>query len=111
MPPSNTIRQPSPSTGVSIFFITVGVLLAIWSAVWYYYLDQNDATWKYFTCTGLFLSGIALLVIGALVGRIGREAQNADTPIAHAATPAVPAAPAAPVAPAAPAQTAPRAGS
>ncbi len=122
-PPNTTIRQPSPSTGVSIFFITVGVLLAIWSAVWYHYLGENDPQWKYFVCTGLFLSGIALLVIGSLVGRIGREAQHADVPIGHLATPAVPATPvvagtpavpAAPVAPAVPAvptQAPPRAGS
>jgi hypothetical protein len=80
----NTVRQPSPSTGISIMYITVGILLAIWSAVWYYFLhhqEQPASDWKYFVCYGLFFSGLALLIIGILVGRIGRAAQHADIPV------------------------------
>ncbi len=80
----NTVRQPSPSTGIAIMYITVGILLTIWSSVWYYFLhhqDQAVSDWKYFVCYGLFFSGLALLTIGLLVGRIGREAQHADIPV------------------------------
>jgi len=80
----NTVRQPSPSTGIAIMYITVGVLLTIWSAVWYYFLSHRELTssdWRYFVCAGLFFSGLALMIIGLLVGRIGREAQHADIPV------------------------------
>ncbi len=82
--PTNTVRQPSPSTGISILYITVGVLLTIWSAVWYWFLNQRAEPaydWKYFVCCGLFFSGLALGIIGILVGRIGRAAQHADVPV------------------------------
>jgi hypothetical protein len=85
-PQNNTLRQPSPSTGLAIFYITIGTLLAIWGGVWYYFLRNEGpanppATWQYYVCAGVFLSGIAIAIIGLLVGRIGQEAQNADTPI------------------------------
>lgn len=111
MIPNTTIRQPSRSTQLSILYITIGVLLTIWSSVWYYFL-RDIATptdsWRYYVCVGLLLSGVALFVIGILLGRIGREAQHADVPVGHLmpAAPTVPATPAAPVAPGTPAPVA-----
>lgn len=114
MTPNTTVRQPSRSTQLSIMYITVGVLLTIWSSVWYYFLRNSEypaANWRYYVCIGLLFSGIAVLIIGLLLGRIGREAQHADVPIGYmppATTPVVPAAPvtAATAAPAAPVATA-----
>jgi hypothetical protein len=81
----NTVRQPSPSTGISILYLTVGILMTIWSAVWYYFLNKREELppydWKYFVCIGLFFSGLAISIIGLLVGRIGKAAQNADIPV------------------------------
>ena len=111
-PQNNTLRQPSPSTGLAIFYITIGTLLAIWGGVWYYFLHNEGpansnppGVWQYYVCTGVLLTGIALTIIGLLVGRIGQEAQNADTPIgqvtaAQVKPQGVPAAP--PVQPVAP---------
>jgi len=65
------------------FFTTIGTLSAIWAGVWYYYLRTQQVpseSVRYFICTGLFLSGIALVVIGQVVGRIGRQAKEADLP-------------------------------
>jgi hypothetical protein len=115
-------------------YITVGVLLAIWSAVWYYFLQRQDVVsydWKYFVCIGLFFSGLALGIIGVLIGRIGKAAQHADIPVGQVTSATVqptttsgqpvPAAPAAQPAPqtqpapavtvAAPPRTAPTSGS
>ncbi|MFO0927141.1 MAG: hypothetical protein U0736_08875 [Gemmataceae bacterium] len=109
MTPNTTVRQPSRSTQLSVLYITIGVLLTIWSSVWYYFLrhaEYSTDNWRYYVCIGSLFSGIALLIIGLLLGRIGREAQRADVPIGYlppATTPVVPAAPAAPVATAAPA--------
>lgn len=113
MTPNNTLRQPSPSTGIAVMFITLGTLAAIWAGVWYYYLRTNPDiepnNWKYFVCTGLFLSGVAVAAIGILVGRIGQEAQHADTPVGEIKAAAVqptgaPGAAQVPVQPVAPAQ-------
>lgn len=92
MTPNNTLRQPSPSTGIAVMFITLGTLAAIWAGVWYYYLRNAEVLtndWRYFVCTGLFLSGVAVAIIGLLVGRIGQEAQNADAPIGEVTAAAV----------------------
>jgi hypothetical protein len=121
--PTNTVRQPSPSTSLSILYLTIGVLLTIWAAVWYWFLShrgESVADWNYFVCAGMFFSGLALSVIGLLVGRIGRAAQHADVPVGQmtAATvqptntagqplPAAPPAAAQPAVPAVPAPNGP----
>ena len=112
MNPTTVLRQPSRSAGLAIFLITVGTLSAIWSAVWYYFLRTRELPpWDgtYFVCCGAFLSGVALVTIGGLVGYIGRSARQADNPVgqvtaatvapsgAPAAVPAVPAAGVTPV--------------
>jgi hypothetical protein len=92
MNPNNTLRQPSKSTGISIFYITVGILAAIWAAVWYFFLrnrEQPASDWNYYLCAGLFFSGIALLLIGLLVGRIGQQARQADNPVGQVTAAAV----------------------
>ncbi len=93
MDPKHTLRQPSPSAGTALFFITVGTLAAIWAGTWYYFLrlqeDTSPGDWRYFVCTGLFLSGVAVAIIGILVGRIGQSAQQADTPVGEVTAAAV----------------------
>ena len=37
-----TLRQPSPSTHISVGYLTVGILMAIWAAVWYYFLKRRE---------------------------------------------------------------------
>ena len=104
MHPTNTLRQPSRSAGLAIFLITVGTLAAIWSAVWYFFLktrDNSPQDWAYFVCAGSFFSGVALVIIGTLVGLIGRQARQADNPVAQVtpAAPVVPSGSAVPVVP------------
>lgn len=86
-----TVREPSKGAKYAIFYLTAGALVIIWSAVWFYYLVQHDYSAgdiRYYLCTGLLLSGVAVFVIGALIGRIGHEAKQADVPVATVATPA-----------------------
>lgn len=80
------IHEPSKGAKYSLYYITAGSLIIIWSGIWYYYLRQNavpSPDSRYYVCTGLFLSGVAIFFIGTLVGRIGREGKNADVPVGN----------------------------
>lgn len=87
---NNTIKQQSPSGGTAVAYITVGTLAAIWGGIWLYFIrtEADVARWQYYVSTGVLLSGLALAVIGVLVGRIGAEAQHADVPVGPAPQPA-----------------------
>ncbi len=74
----------NPAARSAITYITVGALTVVWAGVWYWYMHSvgpgnRDGTWWY-VCTGMLLSGLVLMTIGFLVGRIGREARHADAP-------------------------------
>jgi hypothetical protein len=84
-------RLPSGSARMAIGYITTGVLMMVWTGVWLHYLynhehSEGSQQGYYYICSGLMLSGFALLVIGVLMGRIGQEAKQADgvAPIAGA---------------------------
>jgi hypothetical protein len=82
----NVISNIASATRAALLYITVGSLMIVWSAIYWFYGSahlQNDA-WRYW-CTGFFLSGITLLVIGLAVGWIGRSARQAEQP--HAVVP------------------------
>jgi len=74
----------NPAARSALWYITIGSLLDVWAGVWYWYMrsipDGNRDTSWWYICMGLLLSGVVLIVIGLLVGRIGREARHADAP-------------------------------
>jgi len=78
-------RLPSGSATLAIGYITTGILMVVWTVVWLIYMLSNhqEAQGPYYICFGLMSSGVAILVIGILTGRIGQEAKNADgvTPV------------------------------
>lgn len=76
----NYFRLPSGSATLAIGYITTGVLTVVWTTVWLIYLMSNssESHGSYYICFGLMTSGVALMVIGILMGRIGQEAKNAD---------------------------------
>ena len=63
---------------IAIWMLGFGVLLTIWGGVWLVYLYRNppDGDVMYFVATGILLSGIDLVIIGMLSGRIGRKARE-----------------------------------
>jgi hypothetical protein len=74
----------NPAARSALTYITCGALTDIWAGVWYWYLRSQpqgniDTTW-YYVVVGLLLSGAVLIVIGLLIGRIGRAARHADAP-------------------------------
>ena len=83
------------SARMSIMFITAGTLLDVWTAVYYFLIhrpkvEQNPSAGvdsSLFWIAGFFLTGLTLLVIGVLVGQIGRAAGKAEVaPVATVPT-------------------------
>ncbi len=75
------------SARMSVIYITAGALIDVWTAVYYFLILRPDANRNsdggvgdssMFWVVGFFLTGLALLVIGLLVGRIGQAAGKAE---------------------------------
>lgn len=76
------MSQPSVEAKISLSFITGGMLIVVWSAIWYVYLRNHtpEGSGVYYICTGCLLSGLVLVIIGVTVGQIGRAARRAELP-------------------------------
>lgn len=76
------LSKPSAAAFTSLFYITTGALLDVWTGIWYVYLQrhppQYDGTWYW--CYGFMLTGLTLMAIGFGLGRIGRSARHAELP-------------------------------
>ncbi len=76
------LSQPSFGPRASLTYITSGMLLDVWTVVWYFAFEHgrtiSNPTW--FWLVGLFLTGITLVVIGVLLGPIGQAARKAELP-------------------------------
>jgi hypothetical protein len=73
-------QQPSSAARISLVYITLGALSVIWTGVWFVYLLNNppDGNSVYYWCGGFLVTGLTLLLIGFMVGQIGRSARPAD---------------------------------
>ncbi len=78
------LSHPAFGPRASLIYITLGALIDIWVAVWYFFLVPKDANadvgMTYFWLTGFFLTGLTLLIIGLLLGRIGQAARRSELP-------------------------------
>lgn len=78
---TSSIGQKATSAGpTALTYITIGALLSVWSGIWYVY-EQNTANASrgvYYICAGLLLTGIALLAIGFVLGRIAHKAHSVE---------------------------------
>ncbi len=80
MPP--ILSKPSSAAPTSLFYITVGALMTVWSGIWFFYLSRNESDHKFvhYLCTGFLVTGLVLLAIGMLIGPMGRHARKAELP-------------------------------
>jgi len=82
------LSKPAFGPRTAIIYITIGSLIDVWTAVWYFTYARDDHgnisrnTW--FWLAGLFLTGLTLIIIGVLLGEIGRSARKAEMPPAEA---------------------------
>ncbi len=78
------LSHPAFGPRASLIYITVGTLLDVWVAVWYFAFARTGSeplsSTTQFWLLGLFLTGLTLLVIGLLLGQIGRAARKAELP-------------------------------
>jgi hypothetical protein len=75
-------NQGSTAARTALIYITAGALVVIWTVVWYIYLHNNppETNSVYYWCTGFLMTGLAFVLIGFGLGRIGRAARHADVP-------------------------------
>ena len=81
------LTKPSFAPSTAIIYITVGALMDVWTAV-YYFAFINDAPpdsrhLTMFWLAGFFFTGVILIVIGFALGPIGRAARQAEMPPAE----------------------------
>ncbi|GAC1466199.1 MAG: hypothetical protein NVSMB9_06500 [Isosphaeraceae bacterium] len=80
--PTPILSKPSGFAPTSLFYITLGALMTIWSGIWYYYLMEHSSghTLSHYLCFGFLLTGLILLVIGMAVGPMARWSRQAELP-------------------------------
>src|ERR1700722_9189711 len=67
------------SATTALIYLTVGALMDVWTVIYYIYLWRHGGTdTQYLWCHGFLFSGIVFIVIGLAVGRIGRNARQAE---------------------------------
>lgn len=86
-----TMRQASGAARIALGFITTGALTMVWTGIWAYWLmtHGSPSELSYYWCSGFFLSGVTLFLIGIAVGWIGKAARRAETPIGEVTAAAV----------------------
>lgn len=78
------LTKPSFAPSTAIIYVTAGALLDVWTAVYYFTFVRpataEDHTTTMFWITGFFLTGVTFMVIGLVLGPIGRYARQAEMP-------------------------------
>jgi hypothetical protein len=75
------LTQPAFGPKLAIGFITGGTLIDVWALVWRYTIAPSTLTPnQQFWYSGLLLTGLTFVVIGAFLGSIGRAARKAELP-------------------------------
>jgi hypothetical protein len=115
------LTQPAFGPRTALSYVTGGSLVVVWTLVWYFTRDHGLSRSEWFWVAGFFLTGMTFVILGFLLGPLGRAARQAELPppealaaeariqntaaanppaviAAPSGAPATPAAPAAPVA-------------
>lgn len=79
MPP--ILSKPSGAAPAALFYITLGAIMTVWSAIWYSYVHSHpESSGQLYFCMGFLATGIVLLAIGFTLGPISRWARHAELP-------------------------------
>jgi len=85
------LSKPSGAAPTSLFYITFGAIMTIWSGIWYFYLANHPPAHGFinYICFGFVITGIVLLLIGFALGPIARMSRTAELPPVEASGNAV----------------------
>src|SRR5262245_32328036 len=74
------LTQPAFGPKVALGYVTLGSLIGVWTSVWYFTRDYELTRTQQFWVVGLALTGLTFIVLGILLGPIGRSARRAELP-------------------------------
>jgi hypothetical protein len=78
------LTRPEFGPRTALAYVTAGALIDVWSIVWYFTHEENRTTVTHFWVIGLVLTGLTLVTLGLLLGRLGQAARQAELPPAAA---------------------------
>src|SRR4051794_21002699 len=71
----------SAAARMAVMYITIGILTVVWTTIWMIWMNRNGVEGnQWYIAYGFMGSGIALTVIGFIMGHVGRAARQADMP-------------------------------
>jgi len=77
------LSQPSFGPRTALTYVTVGSLIDVWTGAWYFAFRDPQTPMSHtasFWLAGLFLTGLTLIVLGLLLGPLGRSARKVELP-------------------------------
>jgi hypothetical protein len=82
------LTNPAFGPKVALMYVTSGALICVWTAVYYFAYGRgrmsdgnpgdDNTTW--FWVVGFFLTGLVLMILGLVLGPLGRAAREAELP-------------------------------
>jgi hypothetical protein len=78
------LTVPSFGPRTAITYVTIGLLMDVWTGVWYFAFGrpagESLSNTTCFWLAGFFLTGLSLIGIGIFLGPLGRAARRAELP-------------------------------
>jgi hypothetical protein len=74
------LSTPAFGPRTALTYVTVGLLVDVWTGVWFWAFGKPPSNTGWFWLAGFFLTGICLIVVGLLLGPLGRAARRSELP-------------------------------
>jgi hypothetical protein len=74
------LTRPAFGPAVALAYVTGGTLLCVWTLVWYFTRNHELSRAQWFWVSGFFLTGSTFVILGLVLGPLGRAARQAELP-------------------------------
>lgn len=81
------LTNPAFGPKVALIYVTVGAMIDVWTAVYYFAYGRSrmsdgngDDNTIWFWVVGFFLTGLVLIILGLVLGPLGRAARESELP-------------------------------